>query len=55
MLVPPQFQKAAKRKLKKGKSPVEGSKAEEKGESKKEAAAEGDAPNPFLAMLKGKK
>jgi len=38
---PPQFQKAAKRKLKKGK--VEGSKAEEAGESKKEAAAEGDA------------
>lgn len=53
MPAPPQFQKAAKRKLKKGK---EGSKKEEKSETKKEAAAEGDAPtNPFLAMLKGKK
>jgi len=35
MPAPPQFQKAAKRKLKKGK--VEGSKAEEAGESKKES------------------
>lgn len=52
MPMPPQFQKAAKRKVKKYK---EGSPQEEKGESKKEAAAEGDAPNPFLAMLKGKR
>lgn len=60
MPAPPQFRKAAKRKLK-GKEDVkkegkEGSKKEEKSETKKEAAGEGDAPtNPFLAMLKGKK
>jgi hypothetical protein len=51
MPMPPQFQKAAKRKLAK-KKPVEGSKAEEAGESKKEAAAEGDSP---LMALFGKK